>query len=163
VDVPALVDDLAVEHELSTPAPPDPVRDVLDLDRIPDLLAGYLALVALAAMANGLAAVVRRRSRDLATLQAIGLTPRQVVGAVLSAALATAAVGLVVGVPVGPGLGRLVWWLVTDRVGLATDVLVPVAELALVVLGALVVAVVASVVPALRALRLRPGVLLRAD
>jgi putative ABC transport system permease protein len=162
-DVEALVGDLAVEYELSTPAPPDPVQDVLDLDRIPDLLAAYLAFVALAAMANGLAVVVRRRSRDLATLRAIGLTPRQVVGAVLSAALATAAIGLVIGVPLGLGIGRLVWWVVADRVGLATDVLVPVAEVALVVVGALVVAVAASVVPALRAVRVRPGVLLRAE
>ena len=132
-DVDGLVADLAVEHELSTPAPPATVQDVLDLDRIPDLLAAYLAFVALAALANGLAVVVRRRSRDLAILRAIGLTPRQIVGAVLSAALATAAIGLVVGVPVGLGLGRLIWWLVADRVGLATDVLVPVAEIVLVV------------------------------
>jgi hypothetical protein len=162
-DVEALVGDLALEYELSTPAPPAPVQDVLDLDRIPDLLAVYLAFVALAALANGLAVVVRRRSRDLATLRAIGLSPRQVVGAVLSAALATAAIGLAVGVPVGLGIGRLVWWVVADRVGLATDVLVPVAELGVVVVGALVVAVAASVVPALRAVRVRPGVLLRAE
>jgi hypothetical protein len=158
-----LVADLAERYELATPAPPVPVKDVLDLDRIPDLLALYLGVVALAALANGLAVVVRRRSGDLATLRALGLTPRQIVGAVLSAAMATALIGLVVGIPLGLGIGRLVWWLVTDRVGLASDVLVPGVELVVLVIGALAVAVVASTVPALRAVRLRPGELLRAE
>jgi hypothetical protein len=163
VDPAALVADLSQGYELSTPQAPARVQDVLDLDRIPDLLAVYLAVVAVAALANGLAVVVRRRARDLATLRSVGLTPAQVVGAVVSAALATVVVGLALGVPLGLGVGRLTWWLVTDRVGLATDVLVPLGTLALVAVGALLVASVAAVVPALRAVRLRPGELLRAD
>lgn len=158
-----LIDDLAEELELDRPAPPGPVQDLLDLDRVPDLLAVYLAVAALAALANGLAVVVRRRARDLATLRAIGLAPHQVVGAVLAAALATVAVGLVIGVPLGLGVGRLVWWIVTDRVGLATDATVPALAVVLVAGGALLVAAVATTVPAWRATRLRPGELLRKD
>ncbi len=162
-DAQALVDDLSGRYELTTPAPPTPVQDVLDLDRIPDLLVAYLGVVALAALANGLAVVVRRRSRDLAALRTIGLTPGQTVAAVLTAAAATTGIGLVVGVPLGLAVGRLVWWTVTDRVGLATDVAVPTAGLVLVVAGAVVVALVASALPAVRAGRLRPGELLRAE
>jgi putative ABC transport system permease protein len=159
----ALLDDLAGRYEVNRPAPPASVQDVLDLDRVPDLLAAYLAVVALAALANGMAVVVGRRGPELATLRAIGLTPAQMLWSVLVAALATVAIGLVVGIPLGLGIGRLVWWGLTDRIGLATDIAVPAAGIAMVGVGALVVTGLAAALPAWRAARLRPGTLLRTE
>jgi ABC-type antimicrobial peptide transport system permease subunit len=77
--------------------------------------------------------------------------------------LTTAAVGVLLGVPLGLGIGRLVWWVVADASGVATDPAVPVGALVAIVVAVPVVAVVAALVPARRAASLRPATVLAAE
>lgn len=137
-----------------------------DLERttpLPIALAGFLALLATGAVEHALASAVRRRRRDLAVLRAVGMTPRQCRGVVMTQATVLAVVGLAFGVPLGVALGRVLWRVVADYTPVAYEP--PVAVLALVLAGplTLLVAVLVAVVPARRAARLRPAHILRAE
>ena len=63
---------------------------------------------------------VRRRRRELALLKTIGFGRRQVSATVAWQATTLAFVGLVVGIPIGLLLGRLVWQRVADGLGVET-------------------------------------------
>lgn len=85
---------------------------------LPELLAGFLALLGIAAVAHVLVTSARRRRHDFAVLRAIGLT-RGGTRLVLNwQGTAVATVGLLLGVPLGVVLGRVGWRLVTERVPL---------------------------------------------
>ncbi|MEJ7832614.1 MAG: ABC transporter permease [Nocardioides sp.] len=85
------------------------VQQLAQVQPLPVALAAFLVLLACGALAHALLTTVRRRAKDLATLRAIGMTPVQTSGAVLVQAVVIAAVGLVVGAPLGFALGRTVW------------------------------------------------------
>jgi ABC-type lipoprotein release transport system permease subunit len=72
----------------------------------PIVLAVGLAAGAIVALGLALATSVRRRRRDLALLKALGLAPRQLVAAVAWQATIAAAIGIVVGIPLGIVAGR---------------------------------------------------------
>jgi ABC-type antimicrobial peptide transport system permease subunit len=78
-------------------------------------------------------------------------------------AMTTALVGLVVGIPLGLGAGRVVWHEVADSVGVAPAATPPWAVLGVAVPAVLVVAVAVSLLPARRAARLSPARVLRAE
>ena len=158
-----LVADLGEVYEIEPRSLPQEVDDLDQLGALPHVLGGVLAAVGAAALLHALVTTVRRRSRDLAVLRAVGFTPAQVAWSVAATALVTGAVGLVVGLPVGLGVGRLVWWAVADATGVARDAAVPVVGLALVALVVPVVALAAAAGAAARAARLSPALLLRAE
>jgi cell division protein FtsX len=83
--------------------------------RIPLLLGGFLAVLALGAVGHALASTVRRRRHDVAVLRALGLTRRQTRATVAWQATTLAIVGLVFGVPLGLALGRTIWRVVAER------------------------------------------------
>ena len=78
-------------------------------------------------------------------------------------ALALALIGLVVGVPLGIALGRAVYLVVVDGIGAIARPEVPPGGIALLVAGAVVTALVIALLPALRAVSLRPGPALRTE
>ncbi len=114
--------------------------------RVPLYLGAFLALLATAAVGHALASAVRRRRHDMAVLRVLGLTRRQARAAVAWQATALAAVGLVLGVPLGIAAGRIVWRRVAD--GTPMIYVSPFAAVAI------LVAVPASIVVANRARRL---------
>lgn len=121
---------------------PSPVElvNLRNVRVLPELLAGFLALMAVAALGHVLLTSARRRRRDFAILAAMGLG-RGAVRRVLNAqGTALGAVGLIVGVPLGLALGRVGWRLVTDRVPLLYVAPLPLRE-TLVLLAATVVMV----------------------
>ncbi len=85
------------------------VRQLEQVRPLPLVLAAFLVLLACGALGHALLTTVRRRSTELATLRAIGMTPAQTRGTVVVQAMATAVVGIVVGVPMGFAAGRTVW------------------------------------------------------
>lgn len=146
----------------SRPARPAEVRNLAQLGALPLILGGSLLAVGLAALGHALLTVLRRRRRDLAVLRAIGFTGRQL-GATLFALATTVMLGgLVVGVPLGLLVARLVWGGVARDLAVDATVTSPVVP----ILGALVAAalllLVASV-PARAAGRLRTADALRAE
>jgi putative ABC transport system permease protein len=163
VDVVAYRDELAERFEIGVREPPPEVANLAELGALPSLLGAFLALLGALALAHALVVVVRRRAVDLAVLRAMGFTPRQAGAAVVGTGLVTALVGTVVGVPTGLALARLAWWVAASDAGVASDLSVPWAVVALVVPSALVLAAVVALLPARRATRVRPGPLLRAE
>jgi MacB-like periplasmic core domain/FtsX-like permease family len=130
---------------------------------VPALLAAGLALGAVAALALTLAASVRRRRRDLALLKTLGFTQRQLATAVAWHASVSAVVGVVVGVPVGVILGRWFWDLFARQIYAVPEPTVPVVWVALVAVGALVLANIVAAIPARIAARTPTALMLRAE
>lgn len=88
--------------------------ELRSVQTLPVVLAGFLTLLALAAVGYALATAVRRRRYDIAVLRALGMTRRQSRSTVIVQATVLALIGLLVGVPLGVALGRTVWRYVAD-------------------------------------------------
>jgi hypothetical protein len=158
-----VVDEYAAQLEVIRAAPPRDVQNLIELGRLPEALGAFLALVASFALGHALVATTRRRAGDLAVLRTIGFTTRQVRVGIAAMALGTVTAGLVLGIPLGLAVGRLVWWAVADATGVATDADPALGAIGLLVPAALVVSVVIAWWPARLAARRAPARVLRAE
>jgi ABC-type antimicrobial peptide transport system permease subunit len=136
---------------------------VRQIDGLPVALAVFVGLVALLAVGFALVIAVRRRRRELAVLKTLGFARRQVRATIAWQASTVAAVGLVVGIPLGLVTGRVVWLAVADELGVATDPTWPVLGVLLLVPAALLAVNVIAMFPALRAANTRPAAVLRSE
>jgi hypothetical protein len=121
--VPAAVDRLrsalgADVPDVEPASAPVELTNLRSVRVLPELLAGFLALLGIAALSHVLVTSARRRRRDFAVLRALGLTRRGTRLVLNSQSSAIGLLGLVVGVPLGLAVGRVGWRLVTDRVPL---------------------------------------------
>lgn len=139
------------------------VAELRQVRQLPLFLAGFLAVLAIGAVGHALATAVRRRRHDVAVLRALGLTRRQCRTVVVTQASLLALIGLLVGVPLGVALGRMVWRYVADATPLYY--VPPVAFWALILVApvALVAANLLAVRPARRAASMRVGHALRVE
>jgi ABC-type lipoprotein release transport system permease subunit len=142
--------------------PPD-VTNLSNVRGLPLLLAAFLVLLAIGAVAHALLTGARSRFHDLAVLRALGLTPRQAAACVTWQAAIIGGMALAIGIPLGIVVGRQVWHLLADSlsfvyvgpvVGVALLLIVPVA---LAVLG------VMALWPARGAARLHTAEVLRTE
>ena len=102
---------------------------------------------------------VRERIRDYGVLKAVGLTPRQITSTVISAHAALALAASLIAVPLGVGL-YLALALITS--GTTQDaVIAPWHWLALIPIGAVLIVIAATSVPARLATRIRTSEALR--
>jgi putative ABC transport system permease protein len=106
---------------------------------------------------------VRTHRRDLAVLKTLGFTRSQVAGTTAWQGTVFVALALVVGVPLGIGLGRWAWQLVAEQLGVVSAPEVPLLAILALVPGALVVANLAAAVPGWLAARIGPAEALRAE
>ena len=155
--------ELSSRLEVHGTATPTEIRNLGDLLMLPEVLALVLAAVGGAAVVHVLLATGRRHGRDLAVLTVLGATPGQVRATLAVAALATVLPALLVGVPVGLGVARIVWWEVATTTGVGGDVAVPVPMLLAIGPGLLIGAVLAAAVPAARAVRTPPAAVLAGE
>jgi predicted lysophospholipase L1 biosynthesis ABC-type transport system permease subunit len=144
-------------------APPSRLAELEELQRLPLFLAGFLTLLAVAAVGHALATAVRRRRHDLAVLRALGVTRWQSAATVLVQAAVLALVGLAVGMPLGFALGRTLWRSVADTTPI--DYVPPFAvwALALIAPVALLAAALLAALPSHRAATMRVGHVLRTE
>lgn len=163
VDLDGLARAVGGDIEIDAPAPPTEVENLAQLDPLLALLGGVLGLVALAAVANGIVAGARRRRRESALLRALGMTPRATAGPAFVGLLGTACVGVVVGVPLGLGIARVLWDALARSAGVAPDLLVPWAAVGYLAAGAVVAAVVLAVPTGWWTARVSPGPELRRE
>ncbi len=126
------------------------------------VLAGAVALSALASLALALTAAVRRHRRDLALLKALGFTRRQVSATIAWQATSTIAVGLVIGVPLGVVLGRLLWQLFARELDVVAEPAVPLLAISIIVVVAVLAANALAALPA-RSARAVPAALALRD
>jgi ABC-type antimicrobial peptide transport system permease subunit len=129
----------------------------------PALLAAGLAAGAVVALGLTLVSSVRRRRRDLALFKTLGFTQRQLATTVAWQASVAAAIGVIVGVPLGIALGRWLWILFARGIYAVPEPSVPGAEIALIAVGALVVANLVSSVPGRIAARTPTVLVLRSE
>ena len=129
----------------------------------PTLLAVGLAAGAMAALGLTLATSVRRRRRDLALLKTLGFTRRQLLTTVEWQATVAATMGIVVGVPLGIVSGRWLWTLFAREIFAVPFPSVPLGQIIIVVVGALVLAILVAIPPGVSAARTRTSLLLRAE
>jgi hypothetical protein len=149
-----------------TVSPVNHPAGVTSLERLrstPTLLASLVAILLAAAVANALVMAVRRRRRDLAVLRTLGFTTRQVLQTVLWQASTVGVVAVVVGIPAGLILGRWTWTVLADRLGAIPVPAFAVVDLAIVVLGVLVLANLVGLIPGWRAAHTRTAAVLRAE
>jgi ABC-type lipoprotein release transport system permease subunit len=163
-DVEAFAADLDAQGFSSEPSTrPGSVTSLRDIADVPMIVAVIAVLMGAAAVAYGLALTVRRRREDLAILRSLGLTPSQTGSVMTWQASVVAIVSVVLGLPIGIGLGRAIWSSVAGRSNLIVRPEVPPLVLFGLAVGALVVALAASVLPSRRARRLQPARVLRGE
>ena len=140
--------------------------DILAYERVrtlPLVLAGILALLAVATVAHALVSAVRRRRRDLAMLKTLGFSRRQISGTVAWQATTVGVLALVVGLPLGVVAGRWGWRLLADNLGTVSEPIVPVLALVAAVPVVLLLFNAVAYLPGRAAARLRPATVLRSE
>jgi ABC-type lipoprotein release transport system permease subunit len=143
---------------------PGTPSDLADLERVggmPSLVAALLGLMAAAAVAHTLITSVRRHRRDLAILKVLGFGRRQVSAVVAWQATVIALVATVVGLPVGMVVGRWLWRLFADRLGVPPEPVTPLVAVIVVAPAAVLLANAVAAVPAWWAGRTQPAAVLR--
>jgi ABC-type lipoprotein release transport system permease subunit len=146
-----------------TPTLPAEIDRVRQIRGLPVVLAAFVALVALVAVGLALVSSLRRRRREFAVLKTLGFTRRQVRATVAWQASTVAAFGLVVGIPLGLLVGTFVWRRVANQLGISGDPTWPVLGVLVLIPAAIVAVNLVAAVPAARAARTRPAVVLRSE
>ncbi|MGI5131907.1 FtsX-like permease family protein [Pseudonocardia sp. CA-107938] len=145
----ALMTELGARLEIEPRQVPTEIRTLADLRSLPEVLAAALGVLVAAGAVYELTATRRRYAREIAVLAVTGQTPAQVRATLAVVAVATVGPGLLIGVPLGIGVARVLWWQVATATGVGAEIVVP-AVVPGVVSGVLLVALGAAVVPVLR-------------
>jgi predicted lysophospholipase L1 biosynthesis ABC-type transport system permease subunit len=150
-------------YEVPPPVFTDPVRpatvvDVAAMRQVPILLASAFAVTMAASVVAGIASGTRARRRELAVVRALGGTPRQIRASIRWHAFSVVATGLVAGLPIGVVVGRLTFGGFARDLGVAPRPYVPLVLPLVIVVVVLALGLVASMVPARRAVRRRDAV-----
>jgi hypothetical protein len=139
--------------------------EIANLERIrwtPVVLAGVLAALAVATVAQTLGTSIRRRRRDLALLKTIGFQRRQI-SSVVAWQATTFGTAALIGIPLGLALGRVLWRAMANEMGIVPDVSTPALALLLAIPATVVIANLIAVGPGWMAGRIKPAVALRAE
>jgi len=130
---------------------------------LPVVLGVFLALLAIGAVGHALVTVVQRRIQDVAVLRVMGMTPRQCRLIVFTQGTVLALAGLLIGLPAGLVVGRLLWRTVAGYT--PVQYVPPIATVVMVVIvpAALVLTSLLGLWPGHRAARLRVANALRAE
>src|SRR5439155_24485768 len=122
------------------PSRPSDLVNFGQVQNLPLLLAGLVAVLAAATLAHTLVTGIRRRRRDLAILKMLGFVPGQVRSAVAWQATTFVAVTLLVGLPAGVVGGRAIWTIFVRQLGALSEPVTPSLSLLLTIPGAIVLA-----------------------
>jgi putative ABC transport system permease protein len=106
-----------------------PIVNANQMSGQPLALALALGVAALISLSAAVVASARRRRRDLAVLQTLGLTHRQLRGIVAWQTVTLLVVAVVVGLPLGIVAGRLAWAGFATSLGVVPITVVPLIPL----------------------------------
>jgi hypothetical protein len=149
--------------EATFPAPPTNLVNFGEAVNFPLLFGAMLIVFGVATLLHVLVVSVVRRRREVGLLRALGFVRRQVAFSMSWQTTTIAVFGIVAGVPIGIAVGRLAWRIFADNLGVLSVPVVSGRALATVAAGALLVANVLAIGPALVAARSHPASLLTAE
>lgn len=130
---------------------------------LPGWFGTTVIVLALGAAGHGLSATVRRRHREVAVLQVLGLTRGQARATVFWHAAVAALTGIVIGVPVGFAIGRTLWETVATSLPAFYRSPPAWIGIAVVIPTVLLVALALAGWPARRSAAVEPALILRAE
>jgi ABC-type antimicrobial peptide transport system permease subunit len=104
---------------------PNGATNYARIDATPEVLAGVLAVLGLAVLAQFVVASGRRRRRDFAVLKTLGLRRGQLTAVTAWQVTALTLLALLVGLPLGVAAGHWAWGLFAAEVGLSTSAITP--------------------------------------
>lgn len=145
------VPELADLRSTNVPQPPV-IRNVARVRAIPYALAAVLAALALLTVAHVMLTSLRGRRPELAIVRALGADPGWIRRAVHWQATVLTALPVVLAIPLGIVIGRLIFTAFADSMGAVDDAAVPLPTFAL---GAVGVVIVANGVAAIAFKRVR--------
>jgi putative ABC transport system permease protein len=122
------------------------------------VFAGVALFVGSFVIANSLSITIAQRTREFATLRTLGASRRQVLTSIIIEALVVGIVASVIGLFLGLGLAKLLFWLF-DAVGFTlpnTGLLFETRTIVVALLVGVLVTLLASLRPAIRATRVPP-------
>jgi ABC-type antimicrobial peptide transport system permease subunit len=140
--------------------------DILNYSRIratPAALAAVLALLAIGVVANLLVTSIRRRRHDLAILKTLGIGRRGVSATVAWQATTLVGIALIIGLPIGVAVGRQIWSVFAEGLGIPSDTRTPTLALVLAIPTALLIGNAIAAIPAYFAGRTAPAQILRTE
>jgi len=129
----------------------------------PALLGAALAVAAVIALGLTLFTTVRRRRHDLALLKTLGFTRRQLAAVVAWQASVAVAIGVIIGVPLGIVAGRALWNRFANALHVVPQPTIPPLTIALITIGALILANLVAAIPGLQAARTSTAALLHEE
>jgi hypothetical protein len=142
---------------------PNGVTNYARIDGTPEVLAGILAVLGLAALGQFAVLSARRRRRDFAILKTLGLVRRQLRAVTTWQVTTLTGLALLVGLPVGVAAGHWAWGLFAGDVGLSSAAITPVPLVLLMVPGAVLAANAIALPPGRHCARLDPAAVLRSE
>ena len=117
--------------------------------------------ISMAGLANALTMSVLERTREIGILRSIGARARDIRRIFAAETLTLATAGWLIGIPLGYLLDLFLVWLVKKVTNINLTLAFPAWNLVLALAGAILLALLITLVPIRRAARLRPGAALR--
>jgi hypothetical protein len=142
---------------------PADVTSLRDVRAVPLAVAAIVAVFGVVALGHVLMLAVRRRRHELAVLRAIGWRPGEASSTIRWQAGTIALLAVIIGIPVGVVIGRMLWVAIAAPIHVLPDVAIPAAAIIAVVVALPLVALALASIPARRAARLRPAQVLRSE
>jgi putative ABC transport system permease protein len=149
--------------ESTSATPPAAIVNIDRIRSIPFVLAALLAALALVTLSHAMVTAVHNRRRDVAILRSIGADRRWIARAIHWQATAFTLLPLLIGIPLGLIIGRIAFRSFADSIGTLNDASIPLLLVAGVVAALVVIANLVASVPARRADRVAPALLLRSE
>ncbi|MEQ1874871.1 MAG: FtsX-like permease family protein [Ilumatobacteraceae bacterium] len=137
------------------------IINVTELRSAPLLLIRLLALALFGGFALSIVVSVRDRQRELAILRVLGFRDSNLRASVRWQAFMMMLAGLIIGVPVGIVVGRTAWKAFADQLGVVPRASIPMWVLVATVVGSIVLAMLAAIIPARSVTRTKSGLVLR--
>jgi hypothetical protein len=142
---------------------PNGASNYARIDATPEVLAGVLAVLGLAVLAQFGMSSARRRRREFAILKTLGLLRRQLAAITAWQVTALTALALLAGLPLGVAAGHWAWALFASEVGLSTAAITPVTLVLLTVPAAILAAIAVTLPAGRHSARLSPAAVLRSE
>jgi putative ABC transport system permease protein len=123
---------------------------------------GFLIVaISMVGLANAITMSVIERTREVGILRTIGARGRDVRRIFATESVAIALGGWLLGIPLGYALERLLVWMVKEFVNVQVPPAFPAGNIVLALVGTVLLALLITLLPIRRAVRLRPGNALR--